>query len=157
MTVSRILFSFEGRLTRAPFITVYILVLIAATFLRISVDVLIELSVRHARVSLFWGLALTVAALLVAWIHFAIIIKRCHDRDKSGSWVLLSFIPLIGFLWAIIELGCFPGTRGPNRFGLGSERCVASSTRAGITILLIAPSTIAPDPQGGASTSTAGT
>jgi len=44
-------------------------------------------------------------------------IKRCHDRDQSGWWVLLLLIPVIGFIWAIINLGILEGTRGPNRFG----------------------------------------
>ena len=117
MTVFQVLFSFDGRLTRAPFIATYIPVVIAATVLRIFADVLTDLSARRAEVPGLWWPALIVAILVLVWINFAIIIKRCHDRDKSGSWALLSFIPLIGFLWAIIELGCFPGTRGSNRFG----------------------------------------
>lgn len=44
-------------------------------------------------------------------------IKRCHDRDKSGWWVLLLFVPMIGFIWALIDLGILAGTDGPNRFG----------------------------------------
>jgi uncharacterized membrane protein YhaH (DUF805 family) len=44
-------------------------------------------------------------------------IKRCHDRDRSGWFILISFIPLIGPLWLLIELGFLRGTRGPNRFG----------------------------------------
>jgi len=44
-------------------------------------------------------------------------VKRYHDRDKSGWWILILFIPLVGFIWFLIELGCLPGTPGPNRFG----------------------------------------
>lgn len=44
-------------------------------------------------------------------------IKRWHDRDKSGWWVLINFIPCLGGIWALIELGFLPGTAGPNRFG----------------------------------------
>lgn len=43
--------------------------------------------------------------------------KRWHDRDKSGWWVLIALIPLIGPIWSLIELGFLPGTAGPNRFG----------------------------------------
>ena len=44
-------------------------------------------------------------------------IKRWHDRDKSGWWVLILFVPIIGAIWFLIELGFLPGTPGPNRFG----------------------------------------
>jgi uncharacterized membrane protein YhaH (DUF805 family) len=44
-------------------------------------------------------------------------IKRWHDRDKSGWWVLINFVPCIGGLWTLIECGFLPGTPGDNRFG----------------------------------------
>ena len=44
-------------------------------------------------------------------------IKRCHDRDKSGWWCLLLLIPVVGTIWAIIDLGVLAGTLGENRFG----------------------------------------
>ena len=54
---------------------------------------------------------------MFAWISTALDIKRFHDRNKSGWWVLVGFIPLIGLVWIIVELGCLRGTPGPNRFG----------------------------------------
>jgi uncharacterized membrane protein YhaH (DUF805 family) len=71
--------------------------------------------------------------------NIAIGVKRLHDRDKSGWWLLL-FYPLpvvldrIGSgagsvgaifslasfaisIWAIVELGCLRGTDGPNAYG----------------------------------------
>jgi uncharacterized membrane protein YhaH (DUF805 family) len=44
-------------------------------------------------------------------------IKRWHDRDKSGWWVLINFIPILGGLWSLIECGFVKGTNGKNRFG----------------------------------------
>ena len=34
--------------------------------------------------------------------------KRWHDRDKSGWWVLIELIPVFGSLWTLVELGFFP-------------------------------------------------
>jgi len=48
---------------------------------------------------------------------YAIYTKRWHDRDKSGWWSLIGFVPLIGGLWLLIELGFLGGTPGSNRFG----------------------------------------
>ncbi len=53
----------------------------------------------------------------------AVQVRRLHDRDMSGWWLLLfyvlSLVPLIGlFVWVgQIVLMILPGTRGPNRFG----------------------------------------
>ncbi len=44
-------------------------------------------------------------------------IKRWHDLDKSGWWVLINFIPIVGQLWCLLECGVLKGTEGPNRFG----------------------------------------
>jgi uncharacterized membrane protein YhaH (DUF805 family) len=44
-------------------------------------------------------------------------IKRFHDRDKSGWWLLISLVPLIGPLWLLVELGFLQGSEGANRFG----------------------------------------
>lgn len=47
-------------------------------------------------------------------------IKRLHDRDKSGWWLLAMYaacLTLIGALWPLIELGFLDGTPGPNKYG----------------------------------------
>lgn len=45
----------------------------------------------------------------------ALQVRRLHDSDKSGWWVLVSLIPYIGvgcILWLMLQ----PGSWGPNRF-----------------------------------------
>ena len=42
--------------------------------------------------------------------------RRLHDLDKSGWFVLLGLIPLVGSIILIIWYAT-EGTRGPNRFG----------------------------------------
>lgn len=43
-------------------------------------------------------------------------VRRMHDVDKSGWWLLINFIPIVGWIifivWAATQ-----GTPGPNRFG----------------------------------------
>jgi len=57
-----------------------------------------------------WALITLIPAILVD-------IKRWHDRDKSGWWMLIVLVPIIGWIWFLIELGFLKGTEGPNRFG----------------------------------------
>jgi len=55
--------------------------------------------------------------LLLTWPLVAISAKRWHDRDRSGWWVLVLLLPVVGVLWLLADNGLVRGTRGPNRFG----------------------------------------
>lgn len=46
----------------------------------------------------------------------AVQVRRFHDQDKSGWFVLIGLIPLLGGLIVLVFM-CLEGTRGPNRFG----------------------------------------
>jgi uncharacterized membrane protein YhaH (DUF805 family) len=46
----------------------------------------------------------------------SVTIRRLHDLDRSGWWILLGLIPLVGVIILIIWF-CTKGTDGPNRFG----------------------------------------
>lgn len=58
-----------------------------------------------------------VLTLISGFMYFSLMIKRCHDRGKSGWWSLLSLIPIVGFIWFIIDLGVMEGDEGPNQYG----------------------------------------
>ena len=59
----------------------------------------------------------SLSTLLVAWPGVAVSVKRWHDRGKSGWWMLINLVPVIGTLWTLVECGLLRGTPGPNRFG----------------------------------------
>lgn len=61
---------------------------------------------------------LLLVPLVWSWIGLGV--KRCHDRDKPGAWLLIQLIPLLGIVWFWVEAGCLAGTPGPNRFGPNS-------------------------------------
>jgi len=42
--------------------------------------------------------------------------RRLHDIDRSGWWLLVALIPVVGAL-VVVYLCCQPGTTGENRFG----------------------------------------
>jgi uncharacterized membrane protein YhaH (DUF805 family) len=69
--------------------------------------------------SLFAGAGgiLFLLVILVTFIpSLAVTVRRLHDQDKSGWWVLINFVPYIGGI-VLLVLMCLDGTRGPNRFG----------------------------------------
>lgn len=58
-----------------------------------------------------------IVLLPLLWAGLAVYAKRWHDRGKSGWWTLISFVPLIGLIWIIVELGMLRGTEGTNQYG----------------------------------------
>ena len=46
----------------------------------------------------------------------AVYVRRIHDTDRSGWWLLLFFVPLVGAIVLLVWL-CTRGAHGYNRFG----------------------------------------
>jgi uncharacterized membrane protein YhaH (DUF805 family) len=57
-----------------------------------------------------------VVSLIVLAVGLSLAARRLHDSDKSGWWLLLYFIPIIGWIVLLIFY-LLPGTPGPNRHG----------------------------------------
>ncbi|WP_172961151.1 DUF805 domain-containing protein [Asticcacaulis excentricus] len=53
----------------------------------------------------------------IAWVRLALAVKRWHDRDKSGYWVLIELLPVVGLIWSFIQTIILPGTVGDNQYG----------------------------------------
>lgn len=62
------------------------------------------------------GPLLTIFALAILIPHLAVSVRRLHDSDHRGWWLLIGAVPLVGWivLFVFMVIG---GTRGPNRFG----------------------------------------
>jgi uncharacterized membrane protein YhaH (DUF805 family) len=99
---------FSGRASRSEywyFVLFYILGHIAASIL----DAVI---LQKANIQLFSRLF----DLAVFLPFLAVEIRRLHDVDRSGWWVLISFT-IIGVIFPLLVWKCRQGTAGPNRFG----------------------------------------
>mgnify|MGYP006209540945 CR=1 FL=1 len=46
----------------------------------------------------------------------AVMVRRLHDQNKSGLFVFIFFVPLIGSIWLLILLFT-DGTSGKNKYG----------------------------------------
>lgn len=55
-------------------------------------------------------------SLAVLLPSLAVTARRLHDTDRSGWWMLIWFIPIVGWILMIFWLATL-GDRGPNRFG----------------------------------------
>jgi uncharacterized membrane protein YhaH (DUF805 family) len=62
--------------------------------------------------------AITVSLMvLMVWVGICNNVKRYHDVGKSGFWIFIGLIPIVGSLWMSVELGFTPSDYGENRFG----------------------------------------
>lgn len=141
-------FGFAGRINRAKCWRAMLLNFVCMMMFIMIVPLSIGDSFRNADPK--WAAPLTLALLcgtvgpilvVSMWCFAAISIKRLHDRDKSGWWMVLFFIvpslldklwdwlndPTLAFIvsaigfglsvWCFVEIFCLKGTKGPNRFG----------------------------------------
>lgn len=107
------LFSVTGRITRKQ----YWLRMVLPSWLISVVLMLVDMGTGTFDEDSGFGLLSGVFTLVCLWPSCAVSAKRLHDRDKSGWWQLLIFIPIIGWIYLLIVIGFLRGTTGPNRFG----------------------------------------
>lgn len=107
MSLSELYLSPNGRINRRTFWIQGVLVFLGISLVAALLDALLDTR----------GIIGGVAGLLLIWPGLMVQIKRWHDRDKSGWWVLIGLVPVIGGIWALVETGFLAGTPGPNRFG----------------------------------------
>ena len=97
--------NFSGRARRQEF-WMFVLLQLIAFFVAGFVDGMLGLPMVVTGIV---GLGLLIPALSVT-------VRRLHDTDRSGWWILVSLVPFVGglilFVFQVLE-----GTPGPNRFG----------------------------------------
>lgn len=114
MSWSELFFSFRGRIGRTEY-----------WLTQISAGVLVGLLVCINRMTGDTGrdmltvmdLVIGLVVLALCWPLLAVTVKRWHDLDMSGWWVLIALVPVLGGPIALIANGFLPGTQGRNRFG----------------------------------------
>lgn len=98
--------TFQGRAARSEYwyftLFMFILNLISGVIAGASLGVLAVLP-----------MVLMIALFLPS---LAVSVRRLHDLDKSGWWVLIILIPVIGFL-ILLFWACKRGTEGQNMYG----------------------------------------
>jgi uncharacterized membrane protein YhaH (DUF805 family) len=108
MPPQRMFFSLRGRISRRDFWLYGVLSLLGLAMLGHALLGIARVRPQSADL---------IVNLLLVWPALAVSVKRWHDRDKAGWWVLLNLVPVIGWLWAFIDNAFLRGTTGPNRFG----------------------------------------
>ena len=72
------------------------------------------------------GLLSGIYSLAVFIPSFAVTVRRLHDTDRSGWWVLLAVVPIVGVIVLIVFFAT-DGTPGANRFGEKPQQAEVSA------------------------------
>ena len=96
---------FQGRSGRAEFWWYFL----AALIIGIVFNILIAVSNIFFVLYVIYGLAVLIPGLAVG-------VRRLHDTDKTGWWLLIGLIPLVGII-VLIVFWATEGAPGPNQYG----------------------------------------
>jgi uncharacterized membrane protein YhaH (DUF805 family) len=108
-------FDFSGRATRREYWLFQLQLIILYVGMLLAVGALGE-RFPSDTTSMAVGLAAIPAVLFYFIGSLSSGVRRIHDHDKSGWLFLLSFIPLVGWIFFLI-MGLTPGTSGDNSYG----------------------------------------
>lgn len=115
--------SFKGRLSRQEYLcrqvllSLSILLPLAALFFAVLPRRVSSLEEMFALWSFHFAWACILILLISLFItSMSLMIRRLHDLDVSGWWLLLVLVPVINALF-ILWLSCAQGTQGGNKYG----------------------------------------
>ena len=111
--------TYNGRASRSEmwwfymFFIIYAIIAISS-FSLISGDNFVIIS-GYNFVIIYW-FGFLVCNIVGSLSCIAVGIRRLHDLDRSGHWIWLYFLPIIGIV-ILVVLFCMKSTEGANRFG----------------------------------------
>jgi uncharacterized membrane protein YhaH (DUF805 family) len=95
---------FSGRARRKEY-WMFMLSYIILSIVAVAIDAVIGMQI----VSLILSLGLLLPSLGVT-------VRRLHDTDRSGWWILFGFIPVVGTITLLVFV-CLDGEQGENKYG----------------------------------------
>lgn len=102
---------FSGRARRKEYWMFVLMNFIAGIILSV-VDSMLGVAVGEGTIgvlSLIYTLALIIPSIAVS-------VRRLHDSGRSGWWLLICFVPLLGTI-ALIVFYCMDSEEGDNQYG----------------------------------------
>jgi uncharacterized membrane protein YhaH (DUF805 family) len=161
MDTKRFLSHFEGRINRARYWLAVLMILgsmISALLLLAAICLIFGIATGPLTINLvgvsasfqlddsdkaapFPQFVTILMTFVFGWFYVAVSIRRLHDRNKSGWWMIpfvgaaglygqfgdrlagswaalvVGLAVFIAFIWGMVEMDFLKGTNGPNRFG----------------------------------------
>jgi uncharacterized membrane protein YhaH (DUF805 family) len=101
---------FDGRARRKEYWLFFLINMFVAILL-----MMLDAGIGTLSTDTGWGMLSGLYTLGVMLPSLAVAVRRLHDTGRSGWWLLLSLIPLVGLVVLVFML--LDGDRGNNRFG----------------------------------------
>ena len=78
------------------------------------------INTMNGPIDFYYGYIYLIYALVVFLPSFAVFVRRLHDVGKSGWFLLIGLIPLVGAIWLLVLLFTDSNV-GPNKYGLNPK------------------------------------
>ena len=128
MPLQELFFSFSGRINRATFWTRAMPVLFVYSMITNTIAA-IEINETGQ-----YGAISIILSLIGIWPGLAVNVKRLHDRGRSGWFILIGLIPVVGPIWLLVETWFLASKPEANRFG---EVPTNSATGTAVVIAIV--------------------
>jgi uncharacterized membrane protein YhaH (DUF805 family) len=102
---------FSGRAPRAEYWWFYLFSTVA-----VIITMVIDSIIGSNFGGTGYGIVTALIGLALILPSIAVGVRRLHDTDRSGWWLLIAFVPLIGVIVLLVFL-VTEGTLGDNRYG----------------------------------------
>ena len=116
--------TFSGRARRKEYWMFFLISALISIVLTL-LDILLGTYSVEYEAGLFSGLY----SLLILIPSIAVVVRRLHDTDRSGWWILISLIPLIGVIVLFVFM-CLDSQPGTNRFGVNPKEAASQTLPA---------------------------
>ena len=113
-------FDFKSRSSRSEFWYFYLFTTILG-FLGLQIDRFLDLEILGLQLSNINEVAILGPTYIFLYFLFfipslSLYIRRLHDIDRSGWWLLIAIIPFIGII-TLIFFWCLKGSQNRNTYG----------------------------------------
>ena len=105
-------FVYRGRASRSAYWWFVLFEVIAIIVLELLF--IIPAATHSSAIIVLFAIIVSIAAIYLALVGLALTIRRLHDIDRSGWWVLIGLVPFGGIVLLVFSL--LEGTPGPNRY-----------------------------------------
>ncbi len=115
MDIINEIYNTEGRLNRKRYFKYYLILVLVSTAISFVIGFIIGLLTGKAESTLL-DVTTGIVSLITGVGGWMLGIRRLHDLDKSGWFMLLILVPFVNLIF-LLYLWFMPGTVGYNRFG----------------------------------------
>jgi uncharacterized membrane protein YhaH (DUF805 family) len=107
--------NFTGRARRSEY-WYFVLVSLAFVLALNLLDMLVRVLTGYGPFVLLYSLVMLVPS-------YAVAVRRLHDTDRSGWWILLAFVPLVGLV--LLYFLALDSNAGTNKYGPNPKLVIA--------------------------------